>query len=92
MHRPDVSASINGVDNAIRISARRHPKGTRQDLHERHDHERLEDAVGANHRVTFGLVSTENDIATRARANTTLEKPDRKSIGKTGLHLTRQDS
>jgi len=47
--------TVNAVDTAVRVSARRHSEGQPQDLPERQDHERLKDTVGANRRFAFGL-------------------------------------
>jgi hypothetical protein len=44
----------------MRASARRHPEGTRQDLTERQDHERLKDMVGPGRHFPFGLPRTDN--------------------------------
>src|ERR1035441_9333199 len=52
--------NVNAVDTAMRASARRHPEGTRQDLPERQDHERLKDMVGPGLHFPFGLPRTDN--------------------------------
>ena len=44
----------------MRVSARRLPEGTPQDLPERQDHERLKNMVGPGRRFPFGLPRTDN--------------------------------
>jgi type I restriction enzyme M protein len=46
--------NVNVLDTAMRVSARRHPKGTPQDLPARQDHERLKEMVAARRRFPFG--------------------------------------
>ncbi len=51
--------NVNAVDTAMRVSARRHPEGTPQDLPERQDHERLNDMVGPGRRFSFDPLALE---------------------------------
>jgi type I restriction enzyme M protein len=44
----------------MRVSARRYPECTPQDLPERQDHERLKDSIGPGRRFRFGLPRTDN--------------------------------
>ena len=83
---PNPPFIANAVDTAMRVSARRQPEGSPQDLPARQDHERLKDIVRANRRFPFGLPRTDNATTTLACAKTTLAKPDRKSVGATKPH------
>jgi type I restriction enzyme M protein len=59
--------NVNAVDTAMRVSARRYPEGTPQDLPERQDRERLKDMVGPGRRFPFGLSRTDNARRQRRR-------------------------
>jgi type I restriction enzyme M protein len=65
--------NVNAVDTAMRLSARRHPEGTPQDLPEMQDHEQLKhmvgfDANGTTRRFPFGPPRTDSATATSASA------------------------
>ena len=71
----------------MRVSACRHSEGTRQDLPERQDHERVRDMVGPGRRFPFGLPRTDTakDRAGFIMANTT------KSAHSCSMKITEDD-